>query len=176
MSLQQVQHGKQYVGRLTFAAATEASLDLTKGGNWKSGEYAAVPAVLPVQKDVFEVTTVTNATAYFVTYDGVLYSITSDGSATAAEIRDALIAKILLTSPGNGLTAAIVDGTHFSVSGLVGGAFHVLGAVSTGAGLLTAAPGVNATPDYAVFQRNGQVTVRFASAFTGFVDLFLAGR
>ena len=176
MSFQQVQHGKQYVGRLTFAAATEASLVLSKGGNWKNGEYAAVPSVLPTQKDVFEVTTVTNSTAYFVTYDGVLYSITSDGSATAAEIRDAMIAKILLTSPGNGLTAAIVDGTHFSVSGLVGGAFHVLGAVSSGAGLLTPVAGVTPTPDYAVFQQNGQITVRFATAFTGFVDLFLAGK
>lgn len=171
----QVQHGKLFRGRLTFAAETEKTLQLNKGGSWAPGSYSAQPSFLMPFRDTYEVTTVTDSTAYFVTYDGVLYSITSDGSATAAEIRDALIAKILLTSPGNGLTAGIVDGTHFYVAGLVGGVYHVRGAASTGTGLLTPANGDLVVPANTIFQESGQVRVRFAAAFTGHVDLLLAG-
>ncbi len=180
-AIAQAQLGTHYFGRIAFAAATEGELSLSKGGNWPippvnlgvSPFYSAVYTVLARQRDVFTVSTVTNSTLYFIVYDGKTYSYTSDGSATAAEIRDGLIAAVLAASPGNGLTAGIVDGTNFYVMGLNGGEYHVRGTASTGAALLTPAAGIETIPANTLFQKQGSVLVRFASAFTGYVDVVL---
>lgn len=177
----EAQKGTHFFGRIPFAAATEGELTLPKGGPWKippvgqgAGPfYSAQYNVLARQKDVFEITTVTDDTVYFFEYDGVRYSFTSGTSTTALLIRAGLLAAVAAKSPGNGLTAALVDGTHFYVQGIAGGEYHKLGAVSSGAGLLTPVAGVDTIPANTLYQKQGSVLVRFATAFTGYVDVQL---
>lgn len=181
MGIIQPQFGTDFFGRINFSAATEGELTFDDGGSWRvpaigsgaSPFYSAMYNVLARQKDVFEITTVTDDTEYFFTYDGVKYSFTSGTSTTALLIRAGLIAAVAAKSPGNGLTAALVDGTHFYVQGISGGEYHKLGAVSSGDGLLTPAAGIDTIPANTLYQKQGSVLVRFASAFTGYVDVRL---
>jgi len=62
------------------------------------------------QKDTITVDTAANDTAYTVTIDGVVVSITSDASATKAEIADALAAAINAEPLLSGRLEAVSDG------------------------------------------------------------------
>lgn len=91
---------------------------------WAASVFAQNPSPILVkiakrladvaQVENVEVTTVLNTTLYRVTINGENFDYTSDADATAAEIRDGLIAAI--NDGAQPVTAAIVDGTNLSLT------------------------------------------------------------
>jgi hypothetical protein len=163
--------GKALRGRIDFSAASQGEMLLKQGGQWKAGEYVAQVQPLARQLDTIDITAVLNSTAYSVTVDGKVYTITSDGTATDVEIRDALMAAINAISPANGVTAQLVDSDTFTVRGIVGGVPHV---VSVGANLALSS-GLETVPNFSAYKDDGRVVVRTSSAFTGAFDVLVQG-
>lgn len=136
---------------VTAAAPVGAVLGLTNDATGAAGNVAITD-------------TVANVT---FTHTGM----SGGDSGTAAEIRDGLISDINDDSPENGVEAAIMDGTHFSVTGLVAGVPHDV-TVSAG---LTLIDGLDEAPAFTALKRSDGMTIRTATAWTGAFDVLVQG-
>ena len=161
--LKQIQNQNVFRGEIDFAAATEGEILLPKG-RWTAGQFAFHAHPLVRHRDVITITAV-NSTVYTVTIDGVEYAITSDASATTAEIRDALEAEIDAASPGNGVVGEDVDADELAIVALEAGVRHK---ITVGANLVLA-EGIDTPPTFGIFHdpTEGKLIVRTAAAFTG---------
>jgi hypothetical protein len=163
--------GKVLKGRIDFAAATEGSLLLDKGGGWKADSYAAQVFPLPRTLNRVDISTVQNSTLYRLIIDGKNVDFTSDASATATEIRDGLIAAI--AASGLRVTGVIVDADSLDIRGTVPGENHT---VAQSAALMTlGTPTFETIPSLGVLKENGRVRVRASAAWTGAVDVIVQG-
>lgn len=108
------------------------------------------------QIDQVNVAVITNVTLYTVTINGVACDYTSDGSATAAEIRDGLISAINGSTQAPYVTAATVDGDTLSITSDTAGLPFTLAVTATILTITNGTANVNVATQLAIVRDSGE--------------------
>ncbi len=181
MSFKYALGGKLFRGRVDLANAAEATEDIApRGGGGPLGPNDYSVAGLPLAQAVDTVTidTAADLETYTVTIRRQTFTITSDGTATVTEIRDAL--NVLIDAAiAAGLTVARVDNGVDAMditADVPGEALDTTVTaetpvnISLAGSLNTAAGNVGI-----VAKKSGQIVVRANAAMTASFDLLIVG-
>ena len=169
--------GKLIRARVAFAAQASQEVVITGpgvGGSFKANEYSIVGLPTVQAIDTFTVVTARNTQTYTLVIKNRTFTITSDGTATTTEIRDAILA--LLTAPVQaslGITAVSQAANQILITALTPGDPLDTSATAQTPADVTLANSLNtATGNTGITaKRNGRFTIRSTAAITATFDI-----